>query len=355
MTLSRDFIRSAWTAWLVLASSASAHAGDWLYVENSKSGDLTVIDTATHAVIGRIDVVSDLKEKGDFYFEGSVIDDVVGSASGEVLYVSRPAGQDVVAVDRASGKIVWRVRTRGTPDHMAVTPDGRRLFVSIFNDYFVDVIDTHKRSLAGRVRAGYGPHGIMVSSDGARLYIGQVLHDQLTIADPNTFAVIRNIQFHDGVRPFDVTADGKIAYVQLSRLHGFQVVDLDAGVVRQTVHLPPLPPDVRAMQEFPHTADHGLKISPDGRSLLAAATLADYVAVYSLPDLRLRKTLPTGDEPNWITFSRDGTRAYVSNRMSDDVSVISLQDWVEIARVKVNGRYPQRAWPLPALTTSEAR
>lgn len=348
MTVRREHFRSAWVLSTLLAAPLTGQAGDWLYVENSKSGDLTILDIASNKVLGKLDVVADLKGKGDFYFEGSVIDDVLGPSSGDVLYVSRPAGRDIVAIDPGTGKILWRVGTRGTPDHLALSPDGRRLFVALFNDYFVDVIDTEKRALAGQVRTGYGSHGIRVSDDGTTLYVGQVLHQQLTIADAHSLKVIKNIQFNEGVRPFDITADGKTAYVQLSRLHGFDVVDLDEGLVRQTVYLPPLPVGVRPMQEFPHTADHGLKITPDKKSLLAAATLADYVAVYSLPDLRLQRTIPTGDEPNWITFDREGKNAYVTNRGSNDLSIISLKDWSEVARVKVNGNYPQRAWPVPA-------
>lgn len=40
-------------------------------------------------------------------------------------------------------------------------------------------------------------------------------------------------------------------------------------------------------------------------------------------------------------MSPDGKRAFVSNRASDDVSVIDLAGRREVARIKV-GKYPQR-------------
>ena len=87
--------------------------------------------------------------------------------------------------------------------------------------------------------------------------------------------------------------------------------------------------------------NHGLGLSPDGKYLFAAATLSDFVAVYSVPELELLETIPVGREPKWLIFNPDGRYCYVTNRESDDVSVIDVATRSEIKRVKV-GRYPQR-------------
>ena len=74
---------------------------------------------------------------------------------------------------------------------------------------------------------------------------------------------------------------------------------------------------------------------------MAAGSAADYVCAYSLPDLALQATIPVGDEPNWIVFTADNRYAYVSNRASDNVSVIDVRKLEEIKRIPV-GDYPQR-------------
>jgi len=84
-----------------------------------------------------------------------------------------------------------------------------------------------------------------------------------------------------------------------------------------------------------------LRITRDGRFLIANGSIADIAAIYTLPDLKLVATVPVGRDPNWIALAPDGSRAYVSNRGSDDVSVIDLGAHKEIARIKV-GKYPQR-------------
>ena len=80
-------------------------------------------------------------------------------------------------------------------------------------------------------------------------------------------------------------------------------------------------------------------MSPDERYLFAAGSAADYVCVYTLPDLKLQKTIPVGSEPNWIVFDTEGRYAYVSNRKSNNLSVISVADGREVARIDT-GREP---------------
>jgi len=55
----------------------------------------------------------------------------------------------------------------------------------------------------------------------------------------------------------------------------------------------------------------------------------------------LLATIPGGRDPSWIVFSSDARFAYVTNRGSNDVSVISVAELTEVKRIKV-GDYPQR-------------
>ena len=58
-----------------------------------------------------------------------------------------------------------------------------------------------------------------------------------------TFKILKRLEFAEGVRPFDITADERKMYVQLSKLHGFLEFDLQADRITKTVHLP-VPPGV---------------------------------------------------------------------------------------------------------------
>lgn len=153
--------------------TVSAAAKDVLCVQNTTSGDVSIVDPVALNVVGTIPV-------------GLYPDDVVSSPDGRWIYVNRidsagipgaPAVGDtgeVVAISTATNQIVWRMRTDGMPHHMTVSPDGTKIFV------------------------------------------GSMFGDDVTIYDVATQKPVGHIPFASGVRPFAITADQKTMYVQRS-------------------------------------------------------------------------------------------------------------------------------------------
>jgi YVTN family beta-propeller protein len=157
------------------------------------------------------------------------------------------------------------------------------------------------------------------------------------------------------VRPIVLDEPRGLIYYQLSRLHGFEVRRLADGAFVKRVELPALqgavPATGRNLGErlantegagaWPYTYGHGLAMTRDGRHLLAVATVANYVAIYALPDLELKGTVPVGGSPNWVVCDAAGRYAYVSNPKDDSVSVIDIAAVREAARIPV-GKGPKR-------------
>jgi YVTN family beta-propeller protein len=325
---------------LLAAHGARLRAEERVYVENTDSGDLSVLSVRRLEVVATIPI-------------GTYPDDVTASHDGRVVYVNRVQGMghplskragesgEVVAVSTESGAVLWRTKVNGWPQHLALSLDDRRLYVPLYDRMWIDVVDTHKHEVVGRLPAALGSHGMKLSPDGQRLYVGSMFMDVLLVLDLKSGRPVKRIAFKDAVRPFAFTRDEKRLYVQLSRLHGFEVVDLDKGRVVRRVDLPALPAGTPLPEFFPHTYNHGLALSPDEKYLLAAGSVGNYVCVYTQPGLELVKTIPVGKDPNWIVFSRDGRRAFVSNRGSDTVSVIAVDELREVKQIPV-GKYPQR-------------
>jgi YVTN family beta-propeller protein len=319
-----------------VASPVWAQTRQIVFVENSNSGDISMIDNASLKVVGTIPF-------------GLSPDDIVSSPDGGVLYVSRivraangrPSGKgEVVAIDPTSQAILWRAPLNGVPNHLAASPDGKRVYVTIVSTSYVDIVDAARHAVVDSVDVGIGPHDILFSADGKRVYVGLIRGNKVTIFDAATNKVIRQISFEAGVRPIALTRDQSQLFVQLSYLNGFVVVDPATGATIRRVQMPASPGQTLP-DSMPVTANHGLRITADGRYLIANTSVSNLVAIYALPGLALAGTVPVGTDPNWVTMSPDGKRFYVSNRGSDDVSVIDIVTKREIARIKV-GKYPQR-------------
>lgn len=321
-----------------MPARAQDHAGksQLVFVENTNGGDVSIIDAATFKVVGTIPV-------------GLSPDDIVAAPAGDVLYVSRivhradgrPTGTgELVAIDPATRHVTWRVGFRGVPNHLAVSPDGHRVYVTVVSGDYVDVFDASRHALIDSVKVGTGPHDIEVARDGKTVYVGLIRGTDVTVFDAATNRVIRRIPFGANVRPIALSHDENRLYVQLSSYYGFVVADPHTGKILRRVDMP-IPKGKQKPDTLPVTTNHGLRITADGRYLIANGSMTDIAGIYTLPDLRLVGTVPVGRDPNWVTLSPDGRRIFISNRGSDDVSVIDLASRKEVARVKV-GRYPQR-------------
>jgi YVTN family beta-propeller protein len=331
------FARSPWPVALaaVLAGipiSAAAQR-DYLYVENTLGGDISVIDLATHKVVGTIPAS----------VVGEHPDDIIANRAGTLIFLSRLDAEDVIAISTETEQVVWKVEVGGRPNHLTLSADERFLYVPLFDKGTLAVIDTETRTIVASPAVGFGAHGTWLSPDGRRVYVGSIGSDQLTVVTSGgDFKVEKIIELPDGVRPFQLSPDEKFAYVQLSRLHGFVVVDLARDTIVRTVKLPVLKPLPKPTFDKSHyVMNHGLGLSPDARYLVANGSMSEFVAVFSFPDLELLGTVAVGQEPNWVVFSKDSRYAYVSNRRDDTISVIDLAARKEAVRIPV-GDFPQR-------------
>ena len=88
-----------------------------LYVGNNQGGTISVIEVPGYKVIGEFDALPGIADRPP----GAVADDLVGPASGDVLYMSRGQVRDVAAFSTATEKLLWRVPMGGVADHFTLS------------------------------------------------------------------------------------------------------------------------------------------------------------------------------------------------------------------------------------------
>lgn len=362
---------AAYSAPAAAQAPSAAVLRDVVLIGNAQAGTVSFLDGHTFENLGSFDVVPDkqrrldemtLVEKAAYEIVrgqagDKFADDVALSPDGRTLYVSRNILADAAAFDLATGRQLWRFRVSGfKADHLALSPDGSRLVISATTASEAQVIDTATGTQVGRFATGTYPHGNDYSPDGTRIYnssIGTTLlpkalnflkgQRQLTVVDADTLRTLRTYQFEYGIRPAVFMPDGKTMYAQLSYLNGFVEYDLEQGRILRTMTLPysdagrALKPD-----EYPqNSAHHGLAVSGDGGKICSAGTIDDYVAIVSRPALTTDRIVPSGRLPYWAQTSVDGRHCLVTNSKDDTVSVISYDTAQELRRIPV-GSFPQR-------------
>ncbi|TCH65366.1 YncE family protein [Acinetobacter sp. ANC 4862] len=360
------------------------------FVGNNWDGTVTVIrPSQDFGKIGVINMVPDRKERlkeihlnpikliAYTYIQSTagegndqLVDDMYSTPDGKSVVASRPSFADVVSINIATGKINWRTPVEGfRADHMAVSPDGQRLAVSASSGNVVHVLDINTGKELGRFATGDKPHENIFFDGGSKILnsaIGNVETAMdaswqdftkgkrfITIADANTFKVLKKIDFRpaldaigrkdlsNAVRPIVLSNDESKIYAQVSFFNGLIEYDLNQNKITRIGQLPgssTIPSDrTKYVNDSRH---HGLSISADGEKLCVAGTMDDYATIVDRSTLKAGKLIAAG-KPYWATQSPDGKSCVISESATDVVTVIDFATGEKVLSVPV-GNHPQR-------------
>jgi YVTN family beta-propeller protein len=108
------------------------------------------------------------------------------------------------------------------------------------------------------------------------------------------------------------------------------VIDAIKGKILKSLELP--------------VSNHNAIYSPDGREIwVSQMEMAGKVLVFDAQTYALKNTIPVGMEPAEVTFSADGSKAYVANGGDNSISVINPVSKNIITTIAV-GAEPVAAW-----------
>ena len=271
---------------------------------------------------------------------------VTASPDGARLYLSNEVRETLDVVEMPAMTIAARVKLSGRPNNVAITKDGRKVYVGIAQaPGALDVIDTVTLKNVKTVPTKGAIHNVYITPDGKWAVAGSIPEKTISIVDTATDTLARTIPLSAGIRPmaFTTKADGSTdrVFVQLSDFHGFVAVDFATGKETARVEHPPID------GEHPHTDGlqgapaHGLAVSPDGTRLWSTSKVFGYAYVHSLPDLKEVGRVFVGQHPEWVTFTPDGKYLYVAAAGDNTVFVIDAAAIKEVARIPV-GNVPKR-------------
>ena len=359
-----------------------------IFVGNNWQGTVTVIDRNTHQVRGVLNGIPDKVERLQQIKQGFVqrmlfygikqlvgeghnqyVDDMYSSLDGRRLIVSRPSFADVVALDIASGNIIWRFPVAGfRADHMALSPDGRHVAVSASTGNVVHIIDVESGVEFGQFPTGDSPHENVYSKDGSKIFhasIGRVFtpldfgrdgwlkgQRMFQVVDAQSMEILEQFDLREkldsagltdvtsAIRPMAHSSDEQLFYFQLSFLHGFVEFDLQQGQITRKFDLPKHTGASRA-NYVNDSAHHGIAISGDDSKLCVAGTMDDYVAIVDTQTMAYEILTELGKKPYWAVTDESGQYCYISWSATDQMSIIRYSDATEIQRIDV-GDHPQR-------------
>ena len=157
-----------------LAPGAAAAAAT-LYITNTKSDSLSIIDTNTFEVVGTIALGPGKPNR------------IVFHPDGRTAWVVYDKSHDLGVVDAEQRKLVRRVKIGGNPYNLGFTPDGRYLLVLDWSsDTSQDEVifyDLAAQKIVGRVEVSTWPAHCVFSHDGRLVYVSGETAGDVTVID----------------------------------------------------------------------------------------------------------------------------------------------------------------------------
>ncbi len=129
---------------------------------------------------------------------GGVGTSSVSAAGAPKVYVGLFKDDAVAVIDTAQNKVLSSIPVPKGPHGLVVTPDGRKVYVSSDGASTVSVIDTATDRVVRSIDVGANPHGLAVSSDGSRVLVLGWGSNRALVIDTATDRVIGEVPVAHG-------------------------------------------------------------------------------------------------------------------------------------------------------------
>jgi cation/acetate symporter len=241
---------------------------------------------------------------------------VAVSPNGRHAYIANGKAQVVTVVDTAINQVTATIPiTAGPPQFLAFAPDGRTLYVSIFNDqrtiHAIDVLDTASNTVVATIPQPARPYLAAVSRDGKRLYIPNHDTASVSVIGTDTNTVIAEVKVAPNPHWVTFSRDGTRAYTANHESNVVSVIDTTTLEVLATIPVGASPHSIAVHPSLPLVAN----VNYDGDTMTVIDTITNKVVA----------TIPVGQHPQDIAWAPDGRFAYVVNEGSNTVNVINAR------------------------------
>ena len=298
-----------------------------IYVPNSQSNTVDVIDPATYRVV-------------EHFAVGALPQHVVPAWNLRTLYVTNDAGNTLTPIDPRTGRPGASIPV-DDPYNMYFTPDGRHAIIVAERLRRLDFRNPRTFALQHSLAVPcVGVDHIDFSADGSYLIASCEFSGQLIKVDVASERVVDALTLPDGpgAMPQDVklSADGRIFYVADMRAGGVWEVN---GARLRVVGF------VRT-----GAGAHGLYPSRDSKLLYVTNRTAGSISVISFATRKVVATwrIPGGGSPDMGGVSANGRVLWLSGRYDGVVYAISTRTGRLLAKIPVGqGPHGLCVWPQP--------
>ena len=255
---------------------------------------LSIVDLEQPRELRRIDLAPHTRPHGVAWF------------APDRIAVTTEGSKHLLVVEPESGRIVSAIATDQDVSHMVVVDaGGQRAYVTNIGSGTTTALDLAERRKLADLATGAGSEALALTPDGRELWVAARAAGELAIVNTDKLEVTARLPLPGIPIRIAITPDGRTALVTCAGTA--EIVAFDVATrserARRKVDVPKAPgADQRALARLAPDSvlPIGLLVSRDGASAFVAATMGDVVVQFSTESLAPLRTIDVGGEPDGL-------------------------------------------------------
>jgi|GEM_PF-5204744 len=264
-------------------------------------------------------------------------------------YIPDAISDSVTVINTATNAIVTKIKVGNGPGGVCFSPDGTKVYVSNYDDNTVSVISTANNTVVATFQVGQGPGGISFSPDGTKVYVSNYDDNTVSVINTANYAVVASVPNIFNAWSTCISPDGETLYVSNYAQNYVSPINTATNTYlgNDSILFP------RNGINTNNTTNGLINISPDGSKIFVTSGYNnnDTVYIFNASTKKQIGAIGVGKTPVDIAITPDGTKAYIANQGSNTVSVLNTTTNAIIKTINV-GNSPSNVRVTPDGTTA---
>jgi alpha-galactosidase len=265
---------------------------------------------------------------------GSDPSGVAVTPDGKYVYVTSHGSGNVDVIDTATNTVVATVPVGAGPYGIAITPDGKYAYVADNGSGNVDVIDTATNTVVATVPVGAGPYGIAITADGKTAYVSDNGANAVTPIDTATNTAGTPIPVGTAPRQIAITPDDGTAYVANMGSANVTPIDVATNTAGTAIPVSCAGPDAATVDP----ANSTLYVTCFGASGINPASYGAVVPINTATN-QPGASIQVSAHPEGIAADSSGGTLYATDAFQSTITPIQAPTGVPESPIHVPGAY----------------
>ncbi len=207
--------------------------------------------------------------------------------------------------------------------NLAISNDGQKLVVCHNTSRNVAIVNMATHAIQAYIDVGERPLAAAITPNGQYALVCATDANVLRIIDLTTNTIVSSLSIFSRPSQIRVSADSQFAYV-LNVAAPDQISFIRINGAASSILSQISAGETGSAQGYAYTEISGIELSPNGAILAVCDSFNNNLRLYDTATRSLIVVVPVGTFPIRAAFNPAGTRVYVTNAFSNNVSVVNI-------------------------------